>query len=247
MSETQLYQLQCVLIALLTGSYLLVLLVRRLERIQPGLMIGKAILVAFALRVLAALLLNQTPIAGQLRGGDEKTFVAFAKYYSRWDLVSQVNVDAFTKKFHTFFFSMNYRVFGDVPDLMLRMEVITFAVAGIALLAAAAYELAGRRAALITAWVLAFEPSHVFFSGLLHKEPFMMLAEGMVAFGGAVLWKRGNLWALAPMIVGCLLATAPRPSVGWFLAAAAAVVALHASLRRQQSGSRSLVLAAVIV
>lgn len=246
MSETELYQALCVLIALLTGSYLLVLVVRRLERLQPGLMIGRAILVAFSLRVLAALLLNQTPIAEQLRGGDEKTFLSFAKSYSRWDLVSQVNVDAFTTKFHAFFFSLNYRVFGDAPDLMLRMEVITFAVIGIALLGAAAYELAGRRAAVITAWVLAFEPSHVFFSGLLHKEPFMMMAEGLVALGGAVLWKRGDFRALVPMVFGCLLATATRPYVGWFLAAAAAVLALHASIR-YRSNTRSLVLGAVIV
>lgn len=246
MSETQLYQLQCVLIALFVGAYLLVLLVRGLRRLQPGLAIGRAISFAFGLRIVAALLLSQTPVASQLRGGDEKTFVAFAKYYSRWDFISTGDLTAITKKFHIFFFSMNYRVFDDVPDMMLRFEVIAFAVAGIALLAAAVYELAGRRAALITAWVIALEPSHLFFSGLLHKEPFMMFAEGMVAFGGAILWKRGNLWALAPMVLGCLVATATRPYVGWFLAAAAAFLALHASLRRQ-AGARSLVLGAIIL
>jgi hypothetical protein len=111
---------------------------------------------------------------------------------------------------------------------------------------AAVYELAGSRPAVITAWVLAFEPANVFFSGILHKEPFMFVAEGLVAYGGARLWKRGDYRALVPMVIGCLLATATRPYVGWFLAAAAAVVALHAGLRRN-SASGSLALAAVVV
>ena len=42
---------------------------------------------------------------------------------------------------------------------------------------------------LLAAWLLAFEPTNVFFSGILHKEPFMLLAEGLVAFGGPSLQK----------------------------------------------------------
>jgi hypothetical protein len=91
--------------------------------------------------------------------------------------------------------------------------------------------LAGPRAAYITAWILALEPANIFFSGIIHKEPFMLFAEGLVAFGGAVLWKRGNFMALFPMVLGCLIATATRPYVGWFLAMAAAAIALHAGLR----------------
>jgi hypothetical protein len=124
--------------------------------------------------------------------------------------------------------------------------VISFAVVGLTLLAAAVYELAGPRPAWIAAWLLALEPTGVFFSGLLHKEPFMFLAEGMVVFGGAVLWKRGDLRALIPMVLGCLIATATRPYVGWFLAAAAAFVALHASLKCG-SATRSLALSAIIL
>jgi hypothetical protein len=115
---------------------------------------------------------------------------------------------------------------------MLRAEMITFSVVGIALLSAAVYELAGPRPALIVAWLLALEPTNVFFSSLIHKEPLMYMAEGMVAFGGAVVWKRGKLYALAPTVAGCLIALATRPYVGWFLAAAAALVFLHAGLTR---------------
>jgi hypothetical protein len=129
---------------------------------------------------------------------------------------------------------------------MMRVEMVLFATVGIVLLSGAVYELAGARAARIAAWVLALEPANIFFSSLLHKEPLMYLAEGMVAFGGAVLWKRGHVAAVLPMIAGCLIAVATRPYVGWFLTAAAAAVVLHASLTRQR-GLQSLALTALCV
>ena len=97
--------------------------------------------------------------------------------------------------------------------------MVTFSVVGIVLLAAAVHELAGPKPALIAAWILAIEPANIFFSSLLHKEPIMYLAEGLVVYGGALLWQRGKLVALLPMIFGCLLAVATRPYVGWFLMA----------------------------
>lgn len=247
MSEAQLYQLECELIALAAGILLIAFVLRHLRRTMPGIGIAKAIWIAFGIRVVAALLLNQTPVAAQLRGGDELTFLFRAESLSRWDLLSHGTVDGLTKQFHVLFFSIDYRLFDPVPQMMLRIQVIAIAVTGLALMAAAVHELAGRKAAMITAWVLAFEPTGIFFSGILHKEPFMMLAEGMVAYGGAKLWKRGELSALIPMVVGCLLATATRPYAGWFLSAAAAAVALHAGLKRRSSPARSLVLVAIVV
>src|SRR4051812_41648532 len=245
-SETQVYQNECVLIALAGSILLLVFLMRYLRRAHPGLLIGNAVAVAFGLRVIAALGLDQTPIARELRGGDELLFLSQAQGISNWDLVSTANVDALTKHFHYFFFSLNYRVFDLVPQMMLRMEVIAFSVAGLALMAAAVHELAGPRPARIAAWILALEPASIFFSGILHKEPFMFLAEGLVAYGGAKLWKRGDFRALVPMVLGCLIATATRPYVGWFLAAATAIVMLHAGLRRN-SASTSFALVTVVV
>jgi hypothetical protein len=245
-SETQVYQNECVLIALAGSILLLVFLMRYLRRAHPGLLIGNAVAAAFGLRVIAALGLDQTPIARELRGGDELLFLSQAQGISNWDLVSTANVDALTKHFHYFFFSLNYRVFDLVPQMMLRVEVIAFSVAGLALMAAAVHELAGPRPARIAAWILALEPASIFFSGILHKEPFMFLAEGLVAYGGAKLWKRGDFRALVPMVIGCLIATATRPYVGWFLAAATAVVMLHAGLRRN-SASTSFALVTVVV
>lgn len=246
MSESQIYDLECVFIALLVGGFGLALLLRGLRRLQPGLEIGRAIAVAFGLRIVSALIVSGTSFATQLRGGDELTFLDNARALSNWDLLSTGSVDGITTELHSFVFSLNLRVFVQVPDMMLRVEVITFAVIGSALLAAAVYELAGRRAAFITAWILALEPSNVFFSGIIHKEAFMLLAEGLVAFGGAILWKRGDFRALVPMVLGALIATATRPYVGWFLAAAAALVALHAGLRRKSALSSFALITVVL-
>lgn len=246
-SEGQLYELECELIALAAGVLLIAFVLRSLKRSLPGLPIAKAIWIAFGVRIAAALALDQTPIAGQLRGGDELTFQFQAHSLERWDFISHGTFEGLTQSFHVLLFSLNYRVFGDVPEMMLRIEVIALAVTGLALLCAAVYELAGRKAALIAAWVLAFEPTSVFFSGILHKEPFMLLAEGMVAYGAAKLWKRGDFMALIPMVVGCLLATATRPYAGWFLSAAAAAVVLHVGLTRRRSTARSLVLVTLVI
>jgi hypothetical protein len=247
LSDQDLFEALCVLIALLVSAYALHGLVRVLRRSREGLAIGRPLLVAFAVRLLAAVALGQLTVARDLRGGDELTFLQRAKGLADLPLSSSDSLDALISQFHTFFFSLHYRVLETAPpDLVLRIEMLTFAVVGIALLSAAVYELAGARAARIVAWVLALEPANVFFSSLLHKEPLMYLAEGLVAFGGAVLWKRGKLAAILPMILGCLIAMATRPYVGWFLTGAAAAVVLHASLTRQR-GLRSFALTATCV
>jgi hypothetical protein len=247
MSEVQLYQLECELIALAAGVLLVGFVLRATKRAMPGLPIAKAIWVAFGVRIVAAMLLNQTPIAGQLRGGDESTFMAQAQSLARWDLISHGTWTGLSQEFHVLFFSLDYRLFNPVSQTTMRIEVIAISVAGLALLAAAVYELAGRKAALLAAWVLAFEPTSVFFSGLLHKEPFMLLAEGTVAYGGAKLWKRGNFLALLPMTLGCLLAVATRPYAGWFLSMAAALIALHTGLKRKASPGRSFALVTIVL
>ncbi|MGI8873776.1 MAG: hypothetical protein ACR2KP_05520 [Egibacteraceae bacterium] len=246
-TDNGLYSLECQLVALVAGGLLIGFVLSRVSRSRPGLAIGRAIAAAFVLRTAAAVGLEQTPIAGELRGGDEVTFLSRAQ-----DIVAQFPIntsgafDELTDELHVFLFSLHYRVLDDVPEMMLRFEMIALAVVGLTLLAAAVYELAGPRAALIAAWLLALEPTGIFFSGLLHKEPLMFLAEGMVAFGGAALWKRGDLRALLPIVLGCAIGTATRPYVGWFLTAAAALIALHASLKGG-FGRRSLGLAVVVL
>jgi hypothetical protein len=232
LSDESLFTTECVIIAILGGIAALALIMRRLRATRPGLSIAKPMMIAFGVRVLAAMTLGQLSIAQSLRGGDELTFLARAKDASQLPLGDPGSLKLLTTQLHTFLFSLHDRVLGNPPSLMLRVEMITFSVIGIVLLVAAVYELAGARPAQIAAWILALEPTNVFFSSLLHKEPLMYMAEGLVAFGGAVLWKRGKLYALLPTVVGCLIATATRPYVGWFLAAAGALVFLHAGLTR---------------
>ena len=182
-----------------------------------------------------------------MRGGDELTFLARAHDLANTPLGSSESFDKLTNQLHVFFISLHDRVLDAPPEMMLRFELIVFAVIGLALLSTAVYELAGARAAIIAAWVLAFEPTGIFFSGLIHKEPVMFLAEGLVVFGGAVLWKRGDMRALIPLVLGSAIAMATRPYVGWFLAGAALVIMLHASLRAGPSRSMPLALVTLVL
>jgi hypothetical protein len=225
----------------------LALLVRLLARSRPGLSIGYPVGVALVTRIAAAGLLSLTPIASTLRGGDELGFLAQAQEIAQAPLGSAPWGEALVGKLHVFVFAVQ-RFALDSPDLALRSTQAGIAVAGLALLSAAVYELAGARAATLAIWLLALEPTGVFFSTLLHKEANMLLASGLVALGGAIVWRRGEPRALAPMVLGCLIAVATRPYAGWFLIAATAATVLHAGLRPQQRGSvRSLGLIAVVV
>jgi hypothetical protein len=245
-SDNQLYDLELVLVALFCGVLVLAVANRLLSRSRPGLRIRRIIYIAFGVRIASALAVANLGAARSLRGGDELAFLDSARALSRWSTVSIHSLDAMIHKFHIFVFSLDFQAFGRAPDMMVRAQVITVSCLGLAFMATAVYELAGPRAAVAIAWILALEPANVFFSGILHKEPFMLFAEGLVAFGGAVLWKRGNLAALVPLILGCLIAVATRPYVGWFLATTAAVVTLHASLRRRAQAT-SIVLAVCVV
>src|SRR4051794_5840449 len=227
----------------MVSGYLLIFVVTRLKRNRPDLAIGKALGAAVLLRFLGASGVSQFHVSYQLRGGDELTFFHRAGELAHTGLFSDGSFQALTSKLHIFLVSVNDRLVHPAPHMMERIELISLAVLGLALMATAVYELAGPRAATIAAWILAFEPTNVFFSGIIHKEPLMFLSEGLLAYGGARMWKRGEPGAVVPLILGCLIAIATRPYVGWFFLAAAAAVSLHASLRRHD-GDRSLALLA---
>jgi hypothetical protein len=136
----------------------------------------------------------------------------------------------------------------DSPDMALRVTMAGIAVAGLMLLSTAVFDLAGSRAALIGAWLLALEPGGTFFTALIHKEALMFLAIGLVSLGGASMWTRGEYRALLPMAAGCLIAAMTRGYASWFLIAACAAITLHAGLREVGRGSaRSLVAVSTLV
>jgi hypothetical protein len=232
-------------IALMGGA--VVLLVRRLGRSRPGFAIGPAVAVAFGIRVVGAGLISLTPVAHDLRGGDEFGFLGKAKLIAQTDPGSAEWTHALLRELHVFTLAVQ-RYLLDSPELALRVTQVGIAVAGLALLAATVYELAGPRASLLAMWLLAFEPASLFFSSLLHKEANMLLAVGLVAIGGAMIWKRGQPRYLALVVAGCLIAVATRHYAGWFLIAAGAAIVLHAGLRAEhRAAMRSLVLVALVV
>ena len=222
---------------------------RRLGRSRPGLAIGVPTGLAVGLRVAAAAVVSLTSIGSELRGGDELFFAGEAARIADSPVGSGDWTSALVGEFHQFVLAVQIWAL-DSPEFALRIAEIGLAVAGLVLLATAVYELAGRRAAVWAAWLLALEPSGIFFSSLLHKESSMFLAEGLVAFGGARLWKRGDLASVPIIAAGCLVAVATRPYAGWFLIAAGAAIALHAGLRttrRNEISALGLIAAVVLL
>jgi hypothetical protein len=247
LTDQQIHDYLAGLVTLAVVSWLLYLLFRRLRRTRLDLAIGVPIAVALGLRILAAIAVSSTGAGASLRGGDEKFFLFESRLFDHTTFLGSDWTDALTKHLHEFVFAVQLRIL-DSPELVLRITQAGIAVAGLLLLATAVYELAGPRAGVIAAWLLAIEPSNVFFSTLLHKEPNLLLAGGLVAFGGACLWKTARLQYLWPIALGCLVAVATRPYAGWFLIAAGAAITLHAGLRsRHEGGARSLTFVALVV
>jgi hypothetical protein len=248
MVDTQLLTEGLVILATaLLASYALLLLIGRLRASRPGLRIAVPAMVGFGLAVLAAAGVSLTGIASGLRGGDEISFLAQAREVATTPFGSVEWIDLLTGHLHIFVLAVQAAVF-DSPVFAMRIAQAGIGVAGLVLLATAVYELAGPRAAKIAMWVIALEPTNMFFSTILHKEANMTLAAGLVAFGGALIWKRGRLTPLLLLALGCLVAVATRPYAGWFMIAASAAIVLHAGLRqRGEGGARALTLISVVV
>ncbi len=237
-TDQTIYDLLTGAATILLVAYVLVALVRLLRRNRPGLAIGLPIAIAAGARMIAAAGVSLTSVGSELRGGDETLFLSEATEIAGSPFASTQWIDALTGEFHKFILAVQVWAF-DSPEFVLRLAEVGIAVAGIALLATAVYELAGARAAIVAAWLLAIEPSGIFFASVLHKEAPMFLAEGLVAFGGARMWKRGDLVSLAIIAAGCLVGVATRPYAGWFLIAAGAAITLHAGLRTTRSNEVS--------
>jgi len=168
-------------------------LVRRLSRRRAGLAIGLPVAFAVFIRIMAAAGTSLTGIGESLRGFDENRFLAESQAIVDGTLEAISFGEALVSRLYEFVIAAQLGIF-DSPELALRATQAGIAVAGLVLLAVAVYELAGPRAATIAMWVMALEPTNIFFSTLLHKESLMLLAAGLVAFGGACLWTRDRPW-----------------------------------------------------
>ncbi len=122
----------------------------------------------------------------------------------------------------------------------LRMTQIGISMLGLILILAAVYDVGGARPARLGAWILAIEPASLFFNSAIHKEPLMLLASGLVVFGGTKIWRRFDLTGALWCALGGVIAVETRSYAGWFLVSAAVFVLLHASLRRLHRPGRAL-------
>jgi hypothetical protein len=249
-SEPKLYTALGVVFTILLGALLVWAIARLLMRSRRDFALALPLIVGFGLRVASAGAIGLTSLGPSLRGGDEPFFIQDAHLIAKTSFLSTPWLHALTgtghimvnglpvslaDSLHVFLMSAQVKLFSADPYAM-RVTMAAIATIGLGLIATAAYELGGRRAGLWTAWILVLDPANMFFSTTLHKEPALYLAEGMVVLGGALMWKRPRLSAVALMVFGCLVATSARHYVGWFLAAGSAIVLLHAAVRSASSG-----------
>src|SRR5690349_9649938 len=141
-----------VLSFLLSGGFLLFLLAR-LRRRRPDFNVGTPLAVGFGLRLLAIAGISSTGLESSLRGGDENLFLYWAHALADSPFGHGFYPHA-QYPLHTVVFALQIKLF-DFSDGALRITQVGIAATGALLILAAVHDLAGGRAARITAWVLA--------------------------------------------------------------------------------------------
>jgi hypothetical protein len=229
-SDATIYDAEAlIVVSLLVGGGLMALY-RALRRRRPELHLGVPIVVTLGVHIAATIGVSTLGNARSLRGGDELQFLRESRALSHLGLASQQFTDAMTTRLHEWVFAVQFKL-ADLPEDALRITQIGFAALGMMLIAVAVYDLAGQRAARVTAWLIGLEPAALFFSGLLHKEALMLLASGLVVFGGSKVWRALHFPGVLLMAVGCYIGVATRDYAGWFLVAASATLILHSAIR----------------
>lgn len=246
-TDIDLYAAECAVLVALVGFVGLRALTRRLTSPRPTLAIAWVLVAAFAVRVVATLVVSSVDSLDAARGPDDAGFLDQADVLGHESLFSRAWSSQLTGGLQLILSALPFRVLDAPGDLSIRVVHVSIAVAAIAIVAAAVHDLVGPRAAIASAWVLTLEPSHVFFSGLVHKEATMFAAEALVLLGTVRMWQRRDLAAGTLIVAGCAVAAGIRPHVAGALAAAAFVVTALAAWREPRgSGHRSRPLLAVV-
>jgi hypothetical protein len=238
MTDITLRNAEGLIATVLIVSYALAYTIGRLRRRRQDFSIGLPIVVGVTLRLLAVAAINATGLQSQLRGGDEDTFLSFARVlagmpWGRGFLPHgpyQLQTDVFACQLKL----------AHLSTTSLRVTQVGIAMAGIVLILAAVHDLAGPGASRLAAWLLAFEPANLFFNSALHKEPLMVLASGLVVFGGTKIWRGLNLNGAPLAALGSVIAIETRSYAGWFLVSASVLLLLHAALRRLDRPARAM-------
>jgi hypothetical protein len=226
-------------------AYLLTWVIRRLGRSRPDFRVGWPIAIGFVVRLGAILGISATGLDATLRGGDEQTFLSLARFLATQPL-GHGDLPHGPYQLHTVLFALQLKL-GFLTVGALRITQVGIALIGVALILGAVYDLGGARAARLAAWMLAFEPTSIFFNSALHKEPNMELAAGLVVFGGTMIWRRLDVRGILICALGGLIAVETRSYAGWFVVAAAVLVLLHASLRSLDRPLRAMPLVYAVV
>lgn len=236
MSSSGLEHFEGVALVTLVVVYVLWFTISRLRRTRPNFRIALPIAVGFGIRLAAIAGISATGLETALRGGDEKTFLAQARFLASGPLGHGILPHG-RYQLHTDLFALQLKL-GFLSVGALRITQVGLATLGVVLILASVHDLANGRGARLGAWLLAFEPVSIFFNSALHKEPLMELAAGLVAFGGTMIWRRLDVRGIPLCALGGLIAVETRSYAGWFLVSAAVLVLLHAALKG--SGARPL-------
>jgi hypothetical protein len=226
-----------VLVTLLV-AFLFWLLIRRLGSSRPDFRIGTPLAIGFILRLAAIAGISASGLEATLRGGDESTYLFYARVLAQQPL-GHGNLPHGLYQLQTQLFGLELRL-GFLTLGAMRIVQVGIALTGVILILAAVYDLAGGRAARLTAWVLAFEPGSLFFNSGLLKEPNMELAAGLVVFGGTMIWRRLDVRGILVCALGGLIAVETRSYAGWFLVASTVLLLLHTGLRSLDRPIRSM-------
>jgi hypothetical protein len=213
-------------------GWLVVLLARIALRRRPGLNLMRPLAAAAAARVGVAALVAAVPVLRPLRGPDEVNFLIDAHRFANDSASLGPMPRSLLTNLHVGFMGLQERLLAPTSDFPLRVGFIALSVVAIAIVAVAVTDIAGVRAGRISAWILAFEPTNIFFSGILHKEAPMLLGEALIILGAVRVYQRRDAMAFVFMVPGILIAFFTRPYAGAALLAACTVVCLHAALRR---------------
>ncbi len=240
-------QAEGVILATVLSAYVLALLVRLLRRRRPDWRPAAPLAAGFGLRLAAIAGVSTSGLAATLHGGDEIGFLANARMIATAPFSSSLWTPGRAYHLHEIVMALQIKLAG-VGESALRVTQVAIAMGGLLLLAAAVHDLAGPSAGRLALWLVALEPASIFFSQILHKEPLMVLASGLVALGGVHAWRRVDATGLGLMAAGSAVAILTRPYAGWFLASAAVAIVLHATVRdAKRSLSAAAVLACVLV
>lgn len=233
--DTTIINVECVVITAAGVAGALALLLKLLRRSRPEFHVAKPLAVGFVLRLLVIGGISATGIGGTIRGGDELTFMAQAHQIAALPWTASQWLPSSHQSFlHVLIFAAQLKLLGS-PEGALRITQVGIALVGVLLIVASVYDISGGRAARLTMWLLCLEPASLVFNELLHKEPNMELASGLLIFGGVKVWRKLEWRGVVLMALGGLIALGTRRYVGWFLFACAVIILLHAALRRLPS------------